>query len=146
MWCLFKRSAAVLSAIFFCVAVTGAGLRAETETAPAVQKAERPALFSLADVVSDIISLRDYEYNYIELYQDGRYVCKNRARANGMETTVSGYYIIDRERHDIRIFQKDGTQYFFISPGEQTFIDNSRLVVSGELSGYFVRFEYRLVQ
>lgn len=144
MWCFFKRNAAVLSAVFLCMTVTGAGARAETD--PAVQKAEGPVLFSLVDVVSDMISLRDYEYNYIELYRDGRYVCKNKVRTNGMETTVSGYYVIDRERHDIRIFQNDGRQYFFISPGERTFIDASRLVVSGELSGCFVRFEYRLVR
>lgn len=108
------------------------------------QSVDDPVYFNLVKVESDIISINQYEYNYIVLYSDGRYKCSTKS--GGKIISSSGYYNIDVNNHTISIMTEDRIPFYFIAPNEHTYINANCIIITGTLYGNIIRFEYRPMQ
>lgn len=101
-----------------------------------------PVRFDLIKVESDLVSINQYEYNYILLYSNGE--CKCYTKSNGQKTSFTGYYKLNTATNKINIFTKEHDPFYFISPDEHTYINYNSIIVTGTLYGKFVKFEYKL--
>ncbi len=76
-----------------------------------------------------------YEYNYIELYEDGTYHLENKAKANGIVTQQNGKYLV-KEDGAVVLSESDNGVNYFLGAGETITCINGRLTLTVFFSGY----------
>ena len=79
------------------------------------------------------VSVNTYEYNYIELKEDGTYYLENKVKMNGIITKQSGKYLIQSDGKMI-ISDSDNGNDFLLGIGESITCINGQITVY--LTGY----------
>ncbi len=90
------------------------------------------------------VSAMSYEYNYIELKDNGTYYLENKAKANGIVTKQSGKYLI-LDNGSMILSESDNGNNYLLASGETIYCINGQITVSGYISGIGqVRFQYQI--
>lgn len=97
----------------------------------ACNKGTKYNLISVTGLVG--VSVNTYNYNYIELKEDGTYYLENKVKMNGIITKQSGKYLIQSDGKMI-ISDSDNGNDFLLGIGESITCINGQITVS--LTGY----------
>lgn len=97
----------------------------------ACNKGTKYNLISVTGLIG--VSVNTYDYNYIELKEDGTYYLENKVKMNGIITKQSGKYLIQSDGKMI-ISDSDNGNDFLLGIGESITCINGQITVY--LTGY----------